>query len=249
LREYRGLSVTYFDTATEFIEVAKRASNDDELSDGFLKAIRTIGFNEFACLALVDQDNMPKNFVQILSYSEKWCDHYFQERYNQIDPTLSLALGSSMPFRWSEKIDSDKLTSKQKQLFRDAAEEGIKFGFTVPIHNRLVHSASVSIVGDSEEVSQDAYNSVHLMSVYLHEAALRIMNSSTGKKKKTKLTSRERECLRWVAMGKSDWEIGEILGISKNTVHFHVENAKDKFETFSRVQAVTQALLSNNIAI
>ena len=241
--------MTYFDTATEFIEVAKRASNDDELSDGFLKAIRTIGFNEFACLALVDQDNMPKNFVQILSYSEKWCDHYFQERYNQIDPTLSLALGSSMPFRWSEKIDSDKLTSKQKQLFRDAAEEGIKFGFTVPIHNRLVHSASVSIVGDSEEVSQDAYNSVHLMSVYLHEAALRIMNSSTGKKKKTKLTSRERECLRWVAMGKSDWEIGEILGISKNTVHFHVENAKDKFETFSRVQAVTQALLSNNIAI
>ena len=50
-------------------------------------------------------------------------------------------------------------------------------------------------------------------------------------------------------MGKSDWEIGEILGISKNTVHFHVENAKDKFETFSRVQAVTEALLSNSIAI
>jgi DNA-binding CsgD family transcriptional regulator len=214
-----------------------------------LKAIRTLGFNEFACLALVDQDNMPENFVQILSYSDKWCEHYFQERYNQIDPTLSLALGSSMPFRWSEKIDSEKLTSKQKQLFMDAEAEGIKFGFTVPIHNRLVHSASVSIVGDSEDVSQDAYNSVHLMSVYLHEAALRIMTSSSQKKQKTKLTSRERECLKWVAMGKSDWEIGEILGISKNTVHFHVENAKDKFETYSRVQAVTEALLTNNIAI
>jgi DNA-binding CsgD family transcriptional regulator len=240
--------VTYFDTATEFIDVAKRAANDDELSDGFLKAIRTMGFSDFACLALVDQDNIPNEFVRILSYSDEWMTHYIDERYNQIDPTLSLALGSSMPFRWSEKVDAGKLTSKQQQLFQDAADEGIKFGFTVPIHNRLVHSASVSIVGDSEDVSQDAYNSVHLMSVYLHEAALRIMNSGK-KKKKTKLTSRERECLKWVAMGKSDWEIGEILGISKNTVHFHVENAKDKFDTFSRVQAVTEALLSNNIAI
>jgi len=240
--------VTYFDTATEFIDVAKRAANDDELSDSFLKAIRTLGFSDFACLALVDQDNMPNDFVRILSYSDEWMTHYINERYNQIDPTLSLALGSSMPFRWSEKVDAGKLTSKQQQLFHDAADEGIKFGFTVPIHNRLVHSASVSIVGDREDVSQDAYNSVHLMSVYLHEAALRIMNS--GKTKKTtKLTSRERECLKWVAMGKSDWEIGEILGISKNTVHFHVENAKDKFDTFSRVQAVTEALLSNNIAI
>jgi len=90
---------------------------------------------------------------------------------------------------------------------------------------------------------------VHLMSVYLHEAALRILNSNKEKQKKAKLTSRERECLKWVAMGKSDWEIGEILGISKNTVHFHVENAKEKFETFSRVQAVTEALLSNNISL
>jgi len=240
--------VTYFETATEFIDVAKRATSDEDLSGGFLKAIRTLGFNEFACLALVDQDNMPNDFVRILSYSDQWVEHYTQERYNQIDPTLSLAMGSSMPFRWSEKIDPGKLTNKQQQLFMDAADAGIKYGFTVPIHNRLVHSASVSIVGDCEEVSQDAYNSVHLMSVYLHEAALRILNSNK-EQKKTKLTSRERECLKWVAMGKSDWEIGEILGISKNTVHFHVENAKDKFDTFSRVQAVTEALLSNNIAI
>jgi DNA-binding CsgD family transcriptional regulator len=241
--------VTYFQTATDFIDVAKRASSDEELSHAFLEAIRSIGFSEFACLALVDQDNMPENFVRILSYSDQWVEHYTNERYNQIDPTLSRAMGSSMPFRWSESIDMSKLTSQQKQLFADAADEGIKYGFTVPIHNRLVHSASVSIVGDCEEVSMDAYNSVHLMSVYLHEAALRILNSNKEKQKKAKLTSRERECLKWVAMGKSDWEIGEILGISKNTVHFHVENAKEKFETFSRVQAVTEALLSNNISL
>ena len=240
--------MTYFETATQFIEVAKRAATDDELSDGFLSAIRTLGFNEFACMSLVDQDNMPENMVHIVSYSDKWIQHYTEQRYNQIDPTLSLALGSSMPFRWSEKVNAEKLTSQQQVLFAESADEGIKYGFTVPIHNRLVHSAMVSIVGDSEEVSQDAYNSVHLMSVYLHEAALRIQNAGKDKKK-TKLTSRESECLKWVAMGKSDWEIGEILGISKNTVHFHVENAKDKFETFSRVQAVTEALLSNSIAI
>lgn len=42
-------------------------------------------------------------------------------------------------------------------------------------------------------------------------------------------TAREIEILHWIARGKSDWEIGEILQISAKTVNFHVENSKRKF--------------------
>jgi DNA-binding CsgD family transcriptional regulator len=56
------------------------------------------------------------------------------------------------------------------------------------------------------------------------------------------LTFREMEILCWIARGKSDWEIGEILQISSKTVNFHVENAKRKFGVPTRVQAVLVAV-------
>jgi DNA-binding CsgD family transcriptional regulator len=56
------------------------------------------------------------------------------------------------------------------------------------------------------------------------------------------LTDREQEILRWVTLGKSDWEIAVILKISTKTVNFHVENAKRKLGTASRVAAVSVAL-------
>ncbi|HEY7549899.1 MAG TPA: helix-turn-helix transcriptional regulator [Hyphomicrobiaceae bacterium] len=48
--------------------------------------------------------------------------------------------------------------------------------------------------------------------------------------------------LAWVAAGKSDWAIGQILNISGKTVNFHVENAKRKLGAGTRVQAVMAAM-------
>src|SRR3546814_20657840 len=44
------------------------------------------------------------------------------------------------------------------------------------------------------------------------------------------LSPREFECLRWSAQGKSAWEIGCILGISRRTVSFHLDPAKAQLD-------------------
>jgi DNA-binding CsgD family transcriptional regulator len=62
------------------------------------------------------------------------------------------------------------------------------------------------------------------------------------------LTPRELECLRWVAIGKTDAEIAVILSISPRTARFHVENAKLKLRADTRIQAVAQAMRLNAIA-
>ncbi|WP_293475001.1 LuxR C-terminal-related transcriptional regulator [Phenylobacterium sp.] len=56
------------------------------------------------------------------------------------------------------------------------------------------------------------------------------------------LTARERDSLRWVAAGKSDWEIAVILGVSQTTVRFHVDNARRKLGAVNRAQAVALLL-------
>ena len=56
------------------------------------------------------------------------------------------------------------------------------------------------------------------------------------------LTSREIEILVWVARGKSAWEIGEILRISKRTVNSHVSSVVSKMGAVNRTHAVAIAI-------
>ena len=42
------------------------------------------------------------------------------------------------------------------------------------------------------------------------------------------LTAREEEIMRWVAEGKTNWEISIILHVSLNTIKFHLKNVYQK---------------------
>jgi DNA-binding response OmpR family regulator len=55
------------------------------------------------------------------------------------------------------------------------------------------------------------------------------------------LAQREIETLTWAARGKSSAEIGQILGLSKRTVDFHIDNARSKLGVATRTQAVIKA--------
>jgi DNA-binding CsgD family transcriptional regulator len=54
----------------------------------------------------------------------------------------------------------------------------------------------------------------------------------------TTLTSREREVIAHVAEGRTNSEIGRLLGISSHTVRKHLENAYEKLGTHTRTGAV-----------
>jgi DNA-binding CsgD family transcriptional regulator len=58
------------------------------------------------------------------------------------------------------------------------------------------------------------------------------------------LTGRERDCMAFVAEGKSDWEISVILGISQATAKFHVDNARRKLGATNRAHAVARFVAS-----
>lgn len=54
------------------------------------------------------------------------------------------------------------------------------------------------------------------------------------------MSDRELEILRWVTSGKSNYEIGVILGISPNTVKNHLKRIFGKLDVTSRAQAVAK---------
>jgi DNA-binding response OmpR family regulator len=65
--------------------------------------------------------------------------------------------------------------------------------------------------------------------------------------KRVGLREREVETLTWAARGKTFAEIGTILGLSKRTVEFHLENARRKLGVATRTQALIKAATGNLI--
>ena len=55
------------------------------------------------------------------------------------------------------------------------------------------------------------------------------------------LNSREVEVLTWVARGKTSAEIAQILGLTKRTIDFHIDNARSKLGAATRTEAVLKA--------
>jgi len=55
------------------------------------------------------------------------------------------------------------------------------------------------------------------------------------------LNDREVEVLTWVARGKTSVEIAKIIGLTKRTVDFHIDNARTKLGAATRTEAVIKA--------
>jgi DNA-binding NarL/FixJ family response regulator len=55
------------------------------------------------------------------------------------------------------------------------------------------------------------------------------------------LNDREVEVLTWVARGKTSAEIAQILGLTKRTVDFHTDNARNKLGAATRTEAAIKA--------
>lgn len=81
---------------------------------------------------------------------------------------------------------------------------------------------------------------LYLTLVQLFECLERTFD--TGNAAREKLSSREVECLRWAAAGKSSDEIGIILGISAYTVSSYFKSATRKLDAVNRMQAIARAM-------
>ncbi len=63
------------------------------------------------------------------------------------------------------------------------------------------------------------------------------------------ISPREREVLNWLQSGKTNFEIGAILGISENTVKYHLKAIMQKLDTGTRAQTVAVAFAKGIIDV
>ena len=76
---------------------------------------------------------------------------------------------------------------------------------------------------------------------YIHFHMVKLLLPEVVPEALAKLTTREKEVLRWTAEGKTSKEIARILAISMETVNYHVKNATAKLVSVNKMQAVVKA--------
>lgn len=84
-----------------------------------------------------------------------------------------------------------------------------------------------------------------LNSAWVHTQLIRsanLTNAIAEPRKRDALTAREKEILNWICRGKSNIEIGLILGLSPFTVKNHVQKILRRLNVLNRAQAVGKAL-------
>ena len=225
-----------------FIDSVAESADTAALGAAMTAAAVALDLPRFAYLSIPYRREMEPSLIS--TYPPPWTTHYLEQRYEQIDPVVAQACRSTEPFEWGPEVGPFKLKRSQRQLFDEAAEFGIGYGFTIPIHDGRGPIAAVTFAAD---VCRRAFcyrieehgGVLQLMAMYFHAHARRKLGVDRlvdG----VLLSPREFECLEWAARGKSAWETGRILGISRRTAAFHLDNAKTKFGVRTICQAVAK---------
>lgn len=229
-----------------FIDHLSSAPDPATLGDAMAEAAAALNL---PCFAYLLPHGQPGTAPRLISnYPSAWTEHYLRSHYERFDAVIVQALRQPEPFEWGPGVGPTTPSSLQQELFEEASQFGIRYGFTVPIHNNRGLIAAVTFAADErrphfQRTINEHARVLQLMAMYFHAHACRkfapdrIVDGVT-------LSPREFECLEWAARGKSAWETGYILGISRHTVATYLESAKTKLDVRTIVQAVARLTAS-----
>jgi LuxR family transcriptional regulator, quorum-sensing system regulator BjaR1 len=241
-----GLETVAFD----FIDRLTGVEDKAVLLQTLFTGLSQFGFNSFLIAGLPARANEFERGTLLNGWPAGWYSRYTDQGYYDKDPIAIHARNTIDPFFWSE-VDRDHApASLPSRIMNEAAEFGMDDGLLVPVYGINGEQFCVTMAGHDIDRRERVKQAIHLMAFY---ALSQVQKFALLKPQKTaatvSLTARETECLRWVAAGKSDWDISEILGISTHTANSHVRRASAKLDAVNRTHAVVKALQQQFITL
>jgi DNA-binding CsgD family transcriptional regulator len=203
------------------------------------------GFTAFACGGRHLRGGSHVDYMYANTWGRPWNEVYY-EGLAEHDLVPREASRRSAPFTWTDLLAGSPMKPRERLVIDSARDFGWSDGLVLPLHGPGPYVGILSLVTDRLDLSATDRAALHLAGFYVHER-LRALSRPVPSNPVASLSPREREVLRLVADGKSDWDIGQILAISETTAHFHVERAKRKLGVKNRTQAVAVLILGGGL--
>ncbi|MCF6324756.1 MAG: LuxR family transcriptional regulator [Gammaproteobacteria bacterium] len=230
-----------------------KARSLDEIEQQCITFCQLTEFDYFSYCATIPTTLTRPDMIEINSYPEAWRALYQDKELIKKDPTLIYAETNHTPITWDKMIPQQLDDKNSRMYIRKAKKHGLKSGISFPLRGNVGSTAVLSLVSKKNApLPQALVNTTltfgSLFATYVHDAVLRIFDEDLLPIKKKRISLRERECLLWVAEGKTTWEIAQILKIANRTVVYHLERIILKLEVKNRQQAVARGMMMSYIS-
>ena len=184
-----------------------------------------------------------------VTYPLRWVTEYFQNNYMEIDPLLKLDYRRVNVIDWLDIQNEHRI----QQMFQKFQEFGLgSNGLTITGHICKSHYGAMALTFEKSDTIWPEFKKENLDFFRFLTGQLcdrYIVLFQLNELNNFRLTRREIQCLYWVALGKTDNQIAELMKIGKWTVVSHVKSAKNKLDTPNRASAVAVALSEGLIDI
>ena len=225
LEKFQYPSRKEFQRLGEIMHQVRSVQRQDHLP--FLAAsVSSLVPHEFSACGTFD---VPKKHFQIghSSYGEEHT-HLYETQGYRWDPAVHLLEATQNATVSSEDILDLEIPKAVITLKLDG---GIKECLTIGVRGALGQCTYFAFSNFDQRLMNKFETMMQILSPHLHLAYMRATswaNYGQPGQKQLALTNREEEIMRWVAEGKTNWEISIILHVSLNTIKFHLKNVYHK---------------------
>jgi LuxR family quorum sensing-dependent transcriptional regulator len=237
-----------FDDAFQTIAEIERLTEAGAVISRLAAYLGRYGFTSFLVAGLPIRTDHIDSYILLNNWPPHWHRRYIEANHYRDDPCVRQCFATAEPFRWSD-LAAARLGMRQRRVMSEAAECGLVEGLCVPLHDSSGFRSLVTMAGARVELPAASRPLVHLTSLYAYGAAERIGRERCRIPERNRLTERECEVLRWIAAGKTAWDIGRILGIAELTVKDHLRNIRRKLGTSNGAHSIVEALRQRQICL
>lgn len=180
--------------------------------------------------------NSPRIIKELnISYPKEWADIYRSQKFVQIDP-ITKNLNPGLVY-WKDLFT----TSVPDKTFMNQAES---FNLNNGFSHILINPKNFGLMSIADKQLRNTNRSktiIKHIAPHFHQVVSRLTHKPEPRNYTPKINLREREILLWAAEGKTNWEIGEILGLTHSTVKDYIARIFVKLNTSNRTHAVAIA--------
>lgn len=233
-----------------FIGSLANATSPGELAQVLTEMTERLGYDYFALTHHVDWGRRPPHAFRLHNYPAAWVDYFDAHNLGGADPVQRASERTQAAFHWA-RVPKIIAMTRQDHAIRDlAAAHGMGDGFTVPANvPGEIHGSCSFAVARGRALPRRGLLLAQLAGGFAFDGARRVFGTRDMRTRGLPaLTDRQRECLVWAALGKSDWEISRILGISEETVSQHIRQACERYDVQKRTSLLFHALLDGAVS-
>ncbi|MDQ0421052.1 hypothetical protein GVN24_03590 [Rhizobium sp. CRIBSB] len=228
----------------DFITESSHARDNEEVLASLGKAAMVFGMDCYAISGIPLPNERIDPYFMLNAWPEGWFERYVRENYVHVDPVIHRTKMSDEAFVWSEALSGKPLSRAAKRVMNEATEFGMMDGYSVPLHSVGGFQAIVTFGARKVDLSDEQRGALHIISIYAHNRLRTFLAEATDRRAAAavKVSPREREVILWCSAGKTNWEIGQILGISEKTVQHEIASASRKLNSVNRAQLIAESI-------